>query len=352
MRADPYSAYAASVRQPARRPRLDGDEFRRLVDEAKARHNLSDIVGRHTKLNRRGPRELVGLCPFHVEKSPSFEVNDTKGAWHCWGGCGGGDAMSFLMRADGLDFMGAYRVLAGDDFPVVSEADRAKRKADDAADMARRVAIALGIWSQSVPPEGTPAEVYARSRDIAGPLPDTVRFVMAPRWRDPETGEVGRDYPAMACALHDGRGDLVGVQCVFLAAGGRTKYQRVRDDGTKAKAKLSYGNVIGSAFRASGTRASGSPEIIVCEGPEDGLTLAQGLPDADVYVACGTNLMPRVTFPAETRAIVLAGDNNPAGRGAVEAATLAFEGLGLTVRAMYPDAAFKDWNDELRGVRA
>ena len=337
----------------ARISRADRDaDFRRLVDEAKASHNLSDIVSRHTILKRRGAREMVGLCPFHAEKSPSFEVNDGKGTWHCWGGCGGGDAMSFLMRADGLSFMDAYRALTGSDFPMISDEERAERKAEDAAIIAQRIAIGRDIWARSVDPIGTPAEVYARSRGIVAPLPDTVRFVMTPRWRDAETGEVGRDYPAMACALHDVAGEVVGVQCVFLADGGRRKYDRPRQDGTKAKAKLSYGAIVGSAFLASGTAAAGGDraEVVVCEGPEDGLTLAQGLSGAAVYVACGTDLMPRLSLPAAIRSVVLAGDNNDAGRIAVAAATHAFESRGLEVRAMYPAPAFKDWNDELRGI--
>jgi DNA primase len=353
-----FAAYGASVRPHRRRELRDPDEFRRLVDEAKGRHNLSDIVGRHTNLKRRGPRELVGLCPFHPEKSPSFEVNNTKGTWHCWGGCGGGDAMTFLMRADGLSFMEAYRSLAGDEFPTISEDERARRKVDDAAEVAARVALGRYIWARGLPAAGTPAAVYARTRGITAPLPETVRFVMTPRWRDPDTGEVGRDFPAMACALQDGAGAIVGVQCVFLADGGRRKYERVRADGTKAKAKLSYGSVIGSAFRVSGNRFYGDalangPEsdVTICEGPEDGLTLAQCLPGSTVWVACGTALMPRLSLPETVRGVVLAGDNNPAGLAAVEQAGVIFAERGLVVRTMFPAPEFKDWNDELRGIR-
>ncbi|MDO7843437.1 CHC2 zinc finger domain-containing protein [Sphingomonas immobilis] len=342
-----------------RRGGLDPAEFRRLVDDAKARHNLSDIAGRYTKLTNRGRAEKAGLCPFHDEKSPSFEVNDAKGTYYCHG-CGtSGDAMSFLMRKAGLTFADAYRALAGDDFPVVSEEERARRKAEDAAMLAYRLEVAREVWAKSVPAAGTPAEVYARSRGITRPLPDTARFVMAPRWRNPETGEVGRDHPALACALLDADGAVVGVQCVFLAAGGRRKYERTYDDGTKAKAKLSFGVIVGSAFRASGTAFYGDAidndparEIVVCEGPEDGLTLAQEMPTRSIWVACGTALMPRLVLPPAIRSIVLAGDNNSAGRTAVEEARSAFVEQGLAVSTMYPETGFKDWNDQLRGIRA
>lgn len=322
-------------------------EFRRVLDEAKDRHLLSDIIGRYTNLKRRGAQEMVGLCPFHDERSPSFEVNDNKGTYHCWGCGAAGDAVRFLTTKDGMTFREAVETLLGSSFPVIGEEERAKRKAQAEREMTARIELALSILSASTPALGTPAQVYARSRGITMDLPETVRFVMTPRWRDPETGEVGRDYPAMACALQDVTGAIVGVQCVFLADGGRRKYSRVKADGTKAKAKLSYGAVIGSAFRIGPP----SNHIVICEGPEDGLTLRQELPDKTIWVACGTEMMPRVGIPPEVERITLAGDNGDAGRRAVDLATAAFMKDGIAVNAIYPDAEFKDWNDQLRGVR-
>ncbi len=323
------------------------EAFSRTISEARERHNLSDIIGRHTNLRKRGARELVGLCPFHSEKSPSFEVNDTKGVYYCHGCGASGDAFRFLMAKDGLTFRQAFEALTGDSFPVVSDEERAKRKAEDEAVTAARIALARDIWARSKSPAGTPAEVYARSRGIVIPLPETVRFVMTPRWRDDETGEVGRDYPAMACALQDAHGAIVGVQCIFLQDGGRRKYERQRADGTKGKAKLTFGVIVGSAFRI------GPPadHVVICEGPEDGLTLRQQLPDKTIWVACGTALMSRVSLPSAIQYITLAGDNGRAGKVAVEQATAAYMGGGVAVNAIFPDEGFKDWNDQLRGVR-
>ncbi|MDY7525849.1 CHC2 zinc finger domain-containing protein [Sphingomonas sp. 10B4] len=86
-----------AIRKYSDRAPSDPHAFRRLVDDAKSHHNLSDLVARYTKLHRRGPSEMVGLCPLHDERSPSFEVNDRKGTWHCWGGCGGGDMFALSM---------------------------------------------------------------------------------------------------------------------------------------------------------------------------------------------------------------------------------------------------------------
>ena len=82
-----------------------------FIEELRSRISLSDLIGKRTKLVRKGQR-MVGLCPFHNEKSPSFNVNDVEGFYHCFG-CGvNGDAISFLRESDGLEFIEAVQRLA------------------------------------------------------------------------------------------------------------------------------------------------------------------------------------------------------------------------------------------------
>jgi len=327
--------------------RLPDAEFEQLVRAAKDRHLLSDIIGRHTNLKTRGAREKVGLCPFHNERTPSFEVNDDKGKYYCHG-CGkGGDSLTFLMEREGMNFRQAYETLAGDTFPEISEEQRVRRQADDVQKTADRIALAKSIWAQTEPAAGTPAEVYAKSRGIIIQMPPTIGFAMVPRWRDPETGECGRDHPAMVCALQDNSDEIVGVQCIFLQDGGRSKFARVKPDGSKSKPKLSYGKLVGSMLRLG----PAAETIVLCEGPEDGLTLAQALPGQSVWVSCGTAGLSSVKFPPTVRSLQIAGDNNPAGRQAAAKARLVHMDRGLSVQEVYPDAPFKDWNDQLMGVR-
>lgn len=61
------------------------------MDRLKGRHALSAIIGRRVKLRKAG-HELVGLCPFHDENTPSFRVNDAKGVFHCDRNCEAGPA--------------------------------------------------------------------------------------------------------------------------------------------------------------------------------------------------------------------------------------------------------------------
>ena len=328
------------------RPRIPDADFNAFVAHARDRHLISEIIGRYTDLKKRGARELVGLCCFHNERSPSLEVNDDKGTYHCFG-CGeAGDAISFLIKREGLSFIDAVETLAGDTFPAISDDERAKRKADNERKQAERLAIAREIWVSGGPTKGSPAEVYARSRGITIDLPRTIRFGMVPRWRDPETGEVGRSYPAMICAIQDVDGKMAGVQCVYLQDGGRSKYSRPNREGKPAKAKLTFGLLVGGAFRLGPVAET----IICCEGPEDGLTLAQALPGQSVWVSCGTAGLGKIKFPDTVKSIVLAGDNNPSGRKAAAEAHTIYAARGLAVQEMFPDDPFKDWNDCLLGV--
>ncbi len=72
--------------------------------------NIVDLVGRYVKLRRAGSN-YVGLCPFHTEKSPSFNVSPSRNSYHCFGCGAGGNAFRFLMEHDGLQFMEAVKRL-------------------------------------------------------------------------------------------------------------------------------------------------------------------------------------------------------------------------------------------------
>ena len=86
------------------------DEDIVLVRE-KAR--IDEVVRDYVTLKSAGGGSLKGLCPFHDERSPSFNVNPAKGAWYCFG-CGeGGDVIGFLRKVDHLSFTEAVEKLAG-----------------------------------------------------------------------------------------------------------------------------------------------------------------------------------------------------------------------------------------------
>ncbi|MDO8420209.1 MAG: DNA primase [Rubrivivax sp.] len=82
-----------------------------FVQELLSRVDIVDVVGRHVDLKRSGAN-LMGLCPFHAEKSPSFSVSPVKQFYHCFGCGASGDAIRFLTEHLGLSFVEAVRDLA------------------------------------------------------------------------------------------------------------------------------------------------------------------------------------------------------------------------------------------------
>ena len=70
------------------------------------------IISEHVGLKKSG-RNFQGLCPFHAEKTPSFNVSPERGRYHCFGCDVGGDAITFLREIEHLDFVAAVEKLAG-----------------------------------------------------------------------------------------------------------------------------------------------------------------------------------------------------------------------------------------------
>ncbi len=138
-----------------------------FLDELRGRVNLAELVGRRVRLIRRG-REHVGLCPFHNEKTPSFTVVEDKGFFHCFG-CGAhGDAIGWMMQAEGMAFPEAIERLAGEvglAVPQSSPEERA-RATRQAGLMAVCEAAAAWFESELRSVRGRGALDYLRGRGL------------------------------------------------------------------------------------------------------------------------------------------------------------------------------------------
>ncbi|MBE6662219.1 MAG: DNA primase [Ruminococcaceae bacterium] len=84
---------------------------REVIEEILYRTDIEELVGSYVTLKRAGSN-LTGLCPFHSEKTPSFSVSPAKKFFYCFGCGAGGDAITFVMKAENLDYPQAVAFLA------------------------------------------------------------------------------------------------------------------------------------------------------------------------------------------------------------------------------------------------
>lgn len=104
-----------------------------VVDEVLRGNDIVDVISSHVHLQKRGAN-YQGLCPFHNEKTPSFNVSPSRQIFKCFG-CGvGGNAITFLMKYDNIGFQEALQQLAdraGVKLPVQDYSDKAKKRQEE-----------------------------------------------------------------------------------------------------------------------------------------------------------------------------------------------------------------------------
>lgn len=131
------------------------------------RTTLSSVIGKHTKLQKAG-REWKACCPFHKEKTPSFNVNDEKGVYYCFG-CGAhGNAIRFLTETRGLSFIDAVKELADGVGMQVPTPDPRMRERQERSASLRDVMEAAANWyiEQLQSLSGAETRAYLEQRGI------------------------------------------------------------------------------------------------------------------------------------------------------------------------------------------
>ncbi len=324
---------------------MDSAAFAAIAQRIRDRFPVSGVASKAgVKLHRAGS-EWKGCCPFHPDRSPSFTVFADDRRAHCFG-CGWtGDVLDFVKSAYNVRMREAIGMLDGG---ALAELEQQRAPAKPKADMRP---VAQRIINESVPIEGTPAAVYLRSRGITIDLPHTLRFArLAPPIIE-GNGVLAANgpglLPTLVAIITDAAGALVGLQRTYLTEDGRKAAVKATDADRKPKVKYSLGNVVGGSIQLGPPSAS----ILVCEGLEDGLTLAQGL-GRSVWVAAGTSMLPAMIFPPTVRSVVIGADGNAPGEAAALKAAESYTASGLSVRIMRPTAPFVDFNAELMGTRS
>lgn len=154
--------------------------------------DILDVIGQAVPLRRAGNRH-IGLCPFHQEKTPSFQVDVENQLYYCFGCGAGGDVLSFVMRHQNLSFGDALKYLADRYHIVLPERDEPGRGRSEANDANRKekellyevTRVAADYFHRQLlqSTAGREAREYARRRGLSDELIEREKLGFAPpKW--------------------------------------------------------------------------------------------------------------------------------------------------------------------------
>ena len=151
-----------------------------VVDQIKARLDVAEVVADRVTLKKAG-KSLTGLCPFHVEKTPSFVVFPETGTWHCFGCGAGGDIFTFVMRSQNLEFGEALAILAARAGVELQPRERERRDAGEEEKLQGiNEAAARYFQTMLAGPAGSHARGYLERRGVSAESMELFQLGFAP----------------------------------------------------------------------------------------------------------------------------------------------------------------------------
>ncbi len=151
------------------------------VEQIKERVSIVDVVSSYVKLEKAG-KNFKAKCPFHNEKTPSFFISPDRNTYYCFG-CGvKGDIFTFVEEFEGLDFMGALKILAARAGVAINQIDFSKK---DPHTRLYEVLEATAVFFENLFERTTSPKEYSESRGITEGSRKQFRIGYAPdAWRD------------------------------------------------------------------------------------------------------------------------------------------------------------------------
>lgn len=321
-----------------------------FLQELKYRADMYSVASRYVNLRKSG-RVYVGLCPFHSEKTPSFNVFEDTQSFYCFGCGAGGDVITFIRRIENLDYVDAVKLLAqmyGLEVPDETADDKTSILRKRILEINREAARFYHSCLKS--PEGAPGRAYFKKRQL---LPTTITHFglgYAPaRWDALLSHMRGlgfRDDELRAASLvsvKDGRAfdkfrnrvmfPIIDLQGNVIGFGGRVlddstpKYLNSSDTPVFKKSRNLY-----ALNFAKGSQENG---LILCEGYMDVIALHQaGFKNA--VATLGTALTPEQSrlMARYAQDVVISYDSDEAGQKAAQRAIKLLTEVGLSVRVL------------------
>mgnify|MGYP006167380105 CR=1 FL=1 len=201
-----------------------------FIQELLNRVDVVDVVGRYVQL-KKGGANLMGLCPFHGEKSPSFSVSPTKQFYHCFGCGANGNAIGFLMEHAGMSFIEAVKDLAQQAGLQVPEDDASPQDRERAALQRQKQVTLNDVLEKAAHAymkqlKASPRAVdYLKGRGLSGEIARTFGLGYAPEgWRS-----LASVFPDYADALLVESGMVIVHEDEKGQDGEAKRYDRFRD---------------------------------------------------------------------------------------------------------------------------
>ncbi len=153
------------------------------IEEIKQRLDIVSFIGDYVQLKKAG-RNFKGICPFHSEKTPSFTVSSDRQIWHCFGACSeGGDAITFLMKIENIEFPEALEILAQKTGVKLHKDYRTtdSQKLRDELIKVHQMANQLYHYLLTKHEVGEEARLYLKARKISAKVIETFSLGYAPQ---------------------------------------------------------------------------------------------------------------------------------------------------------------------------
>lgn len=328
--------------------RIPDDILQKIRDHT----DVVELVGRTVTLKRAG-RNYKGLCPFHDEKSASFNVNPDRGSFYCFGCQEGGDVFSFLMKTENLTFAESARSLAQAAGIEVPETGASRVESGLSEKIYRANDALLARYREELTKPGCPGMSYLTKRGIdadtierfqIGWAPDawdtavgTLRAAKIPAEIGEQAGllsrrERGGHYDRMRgrvlFPIQDVRGRVIGFGGRAVSEGQEPKYLNTPETPVFKKREAFYG------FPMALDPIRRMEMAVVCEGYFDQVALTRAGVGAAV-ATCGTALTAEHArqLRRRTQRVVLLFDGDAAGERAMLRALEVLLPAGLRVHA-------------------
>ena len=322
-----------------------------FIEELRYRSDIETVVGSYVRLKRRG-KNLLGLCPFHNEKTPSFTVYPENQSFYCFG-CGvGGDVITFVRRAENLDYIEAIKLLAdraGMKLPEDGVDDRTARLKTRILELNRE--SARFFHSQLSTPAGRRGLDYLRARGLSDSTIRRFGLGYAPEGWDNLRNFLSakgftKEEMLAAAVVAQGRNNstydlfrgrvmfpIIDLRGSVIGFGGRTmdekgpKYLNSPDTPVFKKSR--------NLFALNLAKATKRTQLILCEGYMDVIAVHQGGFD-NAVATLGTSLTAEQAriISQYTNEVVVAYDSDGAGQAAAKRAINIFDSTGVAVKVL------------------